>query len=758
MTAPSADDRVVVDIRIIYTKKPPAIATAIKRNNICSIVSCPRTEEIHITVNKTLALWGTALINRNTSHDVKLSDIGSMYPELKPLFSKIDVDELYPTQEEAIKRGALEKSFLLASGTASGKTLVAILAASRKVLEGKKVLYLAPLRSLAFEKYSDFKKLPFRTAISVGEMDSSDPWLKKFDIIVATYEKAESLIRHQPDWLKDIGLVVFDEVHEMGRKPLIETLAVKFGWTQMLMLSATIGNVEELAEWLDIEFLESDFRPVPLREGVLKSTVIEWGDSEEPLKSKTYGQDGVIEDGLVRQHQTLIFTNTRRSAEAIGNRAAVFTHEFLTDDETKKLAKVAEKLESALDYPTKQCKKLAMLVRQGAAFHHAGLVNEQRIAVESAFRDGLIKTLGSTVTLVAGLNLPSRRVVIKTPSFMGEPWPVSLYKQAAGRSGRPGYDEAGESIILHKNPEFARDYFINGEVESIKSPLAYEPTLRQEIIGLFASGFAASRKDVASFMKKTFYTFQYGESDRIVDMGLRVIDKLVKWKMLQGDDMLTPTKLGRRVAEVYIDPQTAIIWLEKFESTSPLGYMHLMGMGHEIRLPNLRSSEADDLRYSLISRGEELTYPRPEPWDIDFEKYMKSFKLAMILEDWIDEKSEEYILNRFGMAPGDLRNHIRNTEWLSYAMNRVIEVVKGNRRDLSKLAKRVKHGVRSELVDLAELPGIGRTKARRLYSERISVGKLLDVPVEKLSRLVGKETARRLRDKLTKNKNPRHPG
>ena len=681
-----------------------------------------------------------------------------MYPELKPILGKINVGELYPTQTDAIEKGALEKSFLLASGTASGKTLVALLAASRKVLEGKKVLYLAPLRSLAFEKYSDFRKLPFRTAISVGEMDSSDPWLEKFEVIVATYEKAESLIRHKPDWLRNIGLVVFDEVHEMGRKPLIETLAVKFGWAQMLMLSATVGNVEELAEWLGIEFLESDFRPVPLREGVLKSTVIEWDGSKEPLKSKTYGQDGIIEDGLARQHQTLVFTNTRRSAEATGKRAAIFTRESLTGDEKEKLAEVAKKLEGALDYPTKQCRKLAMLVRQGAAFHHAGLVNEQRIAVEEAFRAGLIKTLGSTVTLVAGLNLPSRRVVISNPSFMGEPWPVSLYKQAAGRSGRPGYDEAGESIILHKNPEFAQEYFINGEVESIRSPLAYEPTLRQEIIGLFASGFAMSRGDVESFMKKTFYTFQYGDSDRIVDMGLRVIDKLVKWKMLQGDDVLMPTKLGRRVAEVYIDPQTAITWIERFESTSPLGYLHLMGMGHEIKLPNLRSSEADDLRYSLISRGEELVYPRPEPWDIDFEKYMKSFKLAMILEDWIDEKSEEYILNRFGMAPGDLRNHIRNIEWLSYAMNRVVEVVKGNRKDLSKLAKRVKHGVRSELVDLAELPGIGRTKARRLYKEGISVGKILDVPEKKLAGLIGRETARRLRSKLTRNKNPQRPG
>ena len=106
---------------------------------------------------------------------VKLSDVGDRYPELRPIVEALDVEELYPPQEKAIEMGALEKNFLLASGTASGKTLVALLAASRKVLEGKKVLYLAPLRSLAFEKFGDFRKLPFRTAISIGEMDSNDP-------------------------------------------------------------------------------------------------------------------------------------------------------------------------------------------------------------------------------------------------------------------------------------------------------------------------------------------------------------------------------------------------------------------------------------------------------------------------------------------------------------------------------------------------------------------------------------------------------
>ncbi len=669
---------------------------------------------------------------------MEISEVGKLYPELKPIIERIGVKKLYPPQEEAIRKGALEKSFLLASGTASGKTLVALLSAARKVLEGKKVLYLAPLRSLAFEKLKEFKELPFRTAISVGEMDSNDPWLGSYDIIVATYEKAESLLRHRPGWLRDVGLVVFDEAHEMARKPLIETLAVKLGWCQMLLLSATIGNVEELASWLGVDFVRSDFRPVPLREGVLDGQRLVWEAGEEELRSKKYGIEGIVEDGLERGQQTLIFTNTRRGAEATAEKAA-----RLVGGGDERLETVAEMVENALDFPTRQCRKLADIIRRGAAFHHAGLVNEQRILVENAFREGLIKVLASTVTLVAGLNLPSRRVVVKNPSFRGEPWPVSLYKQAAGRSGRPGYDERGESIILHSRPGFAMEYFVKGEVEPVRSPLAFEPTLRREIIGLFASGFASSKEDVASFMEKSFYAFQHGDPRRIVDLSLRVVDRLVSWGMLEGSP-LRPTKLGRRVAELYIDPYTALVWRRSFGSTSPLGYVHLIGMGNEMDLPRLRGTEMEDLMYSLASRGGELVYPRPDPWDPEFERYLRAFKLGMIIEDWVDEKGEDYILNRFGIAPGDLRNYVRNTEWLAYALSQVVE----GGVDLNKLTKRVKHGVRGELVELAELPGIGRVKARKLYNQGITLGNLTKVPREKLVGLVGRTTAERVLKKL----------
>ena len=116
-----------------------------------------------------------------------------------------------PAQEKAIDSGLLEgKSMIVSAPTASGKTLVSEMAALRTILqEGKKVVYIVPLRALASEKYDDFTekyKDLFKTGMSIGDLDQSDPWLSKFDLIIATSEKFDSLLRHGINWIE----------HELG--------------------------------------------------------------------------------------------------------------------------------------------------------------------------------------------------------------------------------------------------------------------------------------------------------------------------------------------------------------------------------------------------------------------------------------------------------------------------------------------------------------------------------------------------------------
>ncbi len=676
---------------------------------------------------------------------MKIEEIGKIYPEIKPFLGKFPFEKLYPTQEEAIKKGALEKNFLLASGTASGKTLVATLATVKKVVEGKKVIYLAPLRALAFEKFQELSKLPFRVAVSMGDYDSNDSWLGNYDIIVCTYEKLDSLIRHRPAWLTDVGLVVFDEIHEMGNRAVIETLLVKLRGRQILGLSATVGNAEEMAEWLGAELLVSDFRPVPLREGVLEGRKLVFSDSEEPLKSEKSGIEGIIEDSLKRGYQVLIFANTRREAESVADRAAKLTQKSVKEKE--KLELIAHEVETALSTPTRQCRRLANAIRNGSAFHHAGLVNEQRILVENAFREGLIRVLASTVTLVAGLNLPSRRVVIKNPKWYRGWWPVSLYKQAAGRAGRPGYDREGEAVIASGNAEKMFERYINGDPEPVRSQLAYESVLRKEVLGLFVGGFARSPGDLDAFMRATFYAFQYGNPDRIVGMGRSVLQRLIGWKMLTSEP-IKPTKLGRRVAELYIDPYSAKLWLSHVKPTSPFGYLHLIAMAPDIDLPSTGKRDEEDVMGAMLARRGEILVEVPQPWDLEYGRFIRAIKLALIMESWIEERSEEEILERFGIAPGDLRGYVTNMEWLAYALNEIVAIEKGKNRELKKLALRVKYGVKPELVELVKLPGIGRVKARKLVNHGITANSISKVSVEKLAEIVGKKTAERVKKSL----------
>jgi helicase len=197
------------------------------------------------------------------------------------------ITELFPPQEEAIKAGALEgRNLVLASPTASGKTLVAELCALKHVLEKDgKVFYLTPLRALANEKFADFKKYTvikkkdgrrISVGISTGDFDSSDPWLERYDIIVTTNEKADSLLRHRAKWMDEINLVVADEVHllnDSGRGPTLEVVLARLMQVnpdaQLLALSATVKNAEEAAEWLKAESITTEWRPVTLKEGVL---------------------------------------------------------------------------------------------------------------------------------------------------------------------------------------------------------------------------------------------------------------------------------------------------------------------------------------------------------------------------------------------------------------------------------------------------------------------------------------------------------
>ncbi len=320
---------------------------------------------------------------------------------LKAVIKERGIEELYPPQAEALKSGVLEgKNLVLAIPTASGKTLVSEIVMVNKLLrEGGKAVYLVPLKALAEEKYREFKeweKLGLKVAATTGDYDSTDDWLGRYDIIVATAEKFDSLLRHGARWIDDVKLVVADEVHLIGSYDRGATLEMilthMLDRAQILALSATVGNAEELAEWLDASLVVSDWRPVQLRKGVFHLGTLIWEDG----KVQSYPENwySLVTDAVKRGKGALVFVNTRRSAEKEAVALSKLVSSHLTKPEKRALESLANQLE---DNPTSE--KLKRALRGGVAFHHAGLSRAERTLIEDAFRDGLIKVITATPTL-----------------------------------------------------------------------------------------------------------------------------------------------------------------------------------------------------------------------------------------------------------------------------------------------------------------------------------------------------------------------
>src|SRR3989344_1625264 len=374
-----------------------------------------------------------------------------------------DFKDFNPVQKAALDKGLLDgNNLVVAAPTASGKTLIAEMAILRNFYKGGKTIYLCPLRALAYEKHEDFKKykqLGMRIAMSTGDFDKVENF-SGYDLIILSNENADSLLRHNA--LPNISLVIADEIHlinDVGRGPTLEVVLTRLMETKphVLALSATISNAEEISGWLNARLVKSDYRPIKLEKGTLypddDGHTFELEDNKESINDSS-DSDLVFVNNILGEKQALIFVSTRRSAEASAEKIKLNKSEVLD--------KLADEIESALSVPTKQCKRLAGCVRQGTAFHHAGLVAKQRKLIEDAFRAGIIKILTATSTLAAGMNLPAHTVLIRDTKRYDSQYgsgymPVIDVQQCMGRAGRPKYDKEGRAIIIAKNKREAQE-------------------------------------------------------------------------------------------------------------------------------------------------------------------------------------------------------------------------------------------------------------------------------------------------------------
>jgi helicase len=390
-----------------------------------------------------------------------------------------------------------------------------------------------------------------------------------------------------------------------------------------------------------------------------------------------------------------------------------------------------------------------------------------------------VKTVSATPTLAAGVNTPSRRVVVRDwQRYDGEfggmkPLDVLEVHQMMGRAGRPGLDPYGEAVLLAKDSDTRDELFeryVWADPEPVRSKLAAEPALRTHLLATVASGFAHTREGLLEFLDRTLYATQTDEPGRLERVTDTVLDYLEANGFVEREDgTVSATPVGHTVSRLYLDPMSAaeiidgLEWaadhreenLRKLDGAEPaaepaesggfqrasemvgdddagsfesdrtyptaLGLFHLVSGTPDMYQLYLKSGDRETYTEECYEREPELLGKTPSEYeDVRFEEWLSALKTARLLEDWASEVDEDRITERYGVGPGDIRGKVETAQWLLGAAERLAgELDLASTVAVREAKKRVEYGVRDELLDLAGVRGVGRKRARRLFEAGI---------------------------------------
>ncbi len=480
---------------------------------------------------------------------------------------------------------------------------------------------------------------------------------------------------------------------------------------------------------------------------------------------------------IEQNKQAIVFAPSRSSAEKTAEDIAKLT--------SLQLPELEQEILKAASVPTKQCRKLSHTIRKGIAFHHAGLLQKQKDLVEDEFRSGKIKIICATPTLAAGLSLPVFRVIIKSLKRYSGRWgmdwiPVLEYLQMAGRAGRPEYESYGEAICIAKDDaekEEIHERYVLGKPEAIYSKLAVEPVLRTYLLSLISSGIIRDRISMKDFFSKTFWAYQFKDLQKLEAIVERMLHLLEEWGFIvisgpstiskvdfvsadelskEQTEKLRPTPLGKRVSELYLDPLTARHLLDGLivfdQNKNTFSLLQMISYTLEMRpLLRVKAKEQDEIQEELTKRYDFLLKEEPSAYDIEYDDFVSSIKTALFFESWIDERDEDFLLEKYDIRPGEIRVKQETADWLLYAAEE-LALLQEHRlavKELRKLRLRVQHGVREEVLSLLKFDGIGRIRARKLYSHNIKdAGDIKKTDFTTLSQLVGRAVAESLKKQV----------
>lgn len=651
----------------------------------------------------------------NLSNDIK-TIINTAYPYIK---------EFNPAQKAVIESGYLEdkSNYIISIPTASGKTVLGILPALKTILNGGKAVYAAPLLSIQNEKVKEFKSFE-KHGIKVGKHPSNS------DLSVMVFESFDALTRFSWNVLREVATLIIDEFHMIGeysRGPTLESAITRAKIInpslRIIALSATLKNIDEIEQWLDGKTVEHDYRPVPLNKEVLDAEMFNTKNKNDVIVK-------IVEKAIEDNSQALSFVSTRRFTESLATYVAKKIDKKTTKEQKQKFKQVADKLlevpKKKGSLPTTTCLKLAEAAEKGVVFHHAGLFNEQKEIIEDEFRNGNILMITATPSLMYGVNLPSKYVVIRDHTRWTSNGPASIpvfdYEQMSGRAGRPQYDDVGYSYLVAKTMDEAFDLearYVNGEIELTNSKLIdNKDAIYKQIIAQIASSLSKNLDDLNDFFGKTLYGFQMKNNP---SMSMFAQDSL-NWELESALEFLlqngiiraTPeglktTDFGNLIAKSNYAVETAVKikeYVSTMEKLNPAEMIYALAETPDLPLISFKGRKSKDpVRDKLSECGLfAVDIGNPEA-------------TAVSLIEWIDERNEYEIENAYNVYSASTRRSAYEASRLVKFAKNTLEVLGNysNLKDMDYLSARLYYGVKEDIIPLVVgVKRLGRKRARLL--------------------------------------------
>ncbi|XP_068085196.1 DNA polymerase theta [Anabrus simplex] len=724
-----------------------------------------------------------------TQEKQNLASWGLPEPILKQ-YKSHGIISMFPWQVECLSNARVLSggNLVYSAPTSAGKTLVAEILAIKTVLERKKkVMIILPFVSVVREKMFYFQDLLSSSGVRVEGLMGSHSLpggFRSVNIAVCTIEKANSLINRlmEEGCLKDLGAIVVDELHLLGdqfRGYILELMLTKIKYmctmnsnisVQIIGMSATLPNLDLLAKWLGADLFKTDFRPIPLREFLKVGPTVydkemkllyhlrtEYNFKDDP--------DHIIHlclETIFDGHSSLIFCPTKNWCEKLAESIAKELRTLgnsghplgLKLREQLDSGAIAEALEQLKMCPVGLDAVLKKVVAFGVAFHHAGLTLDERDIIENLFRKGTLRILVATSTLSSGVNLPARRVIVRTPLFHGKPLEIQVYQQMIGRAGRMGKDTAGESfLVCSKGEQKIAQQIIQAGLKPIESCLGHgglSSSLKRAILEVVASGVAETPEQVQCYTNCTLLATTQSQLDNPVETCITFLVENEFMRLQTSDNGTTkyvPSPLGRACLAASLPPDEGlelfqelqrarqcfvlenelhVIYLVTPYSVSAqwgnLDWLQVLSMWEQLPASMRRVGELVGVEERFMVRAMRGTLNLKSGKQRHKLSVHRRFYTSLALQDLVNEIPLNEVAHKFHCSRGMLQSLQQSAATFAGMVTAFCKRLEWGCMELlvSQFQDRLEFGIHRELCDLMRLDLLNGPRARVLFNAGIT--------------------------------------